>query len=241
MITPISTLPQVQQELRLLVAEDRIEPALEQLMKVSETRGLSNVQTQTLQQTAKWNEFKSHRLANTLSFEQLSVMKAQIVASTIDLIQQLQPDTTKTIKEKRPARSITERSLKMQILILLMLSKLSLFFWLHFQWETGGFGTDQFIGTVGLLIPVLASYTFLVVKDLFKPTEADASPNYYPRSTLLWAYAFIIIYVVLIFLAIEWKAKGSLEYAQMNGLLATFETAFGVLIGQLLMDVFGRK
>ncbi|MEM1325897.1 MAG: hypothetical protein AAGI23_08085 [Bacteroidota bacterium] len=241
MITPIQTLPQLQQELRLLVAEDRIEPALERLKKTSEEKSLSTIQTQTLQQTAKWSEFKSHRLANTLSFEQLSVMKAQIVASTIELINQLTAEQKEEVTAERPPKSVTEKTLKTQVLILLLVSKLGLFFWLQLQWESGGFGIDQFIGTVGLLIPVLASYTFLVIKDFFKASDNQSEPKYYSRSVLIWAYTFIFIYTFLIFNAISWKGQGNLSYVQMNSLLATFEAVFGALIGQMLMDMFGKE
>lgn len=240
-LTTASTIVQTQQELRLLLAKDKVEETINSLLNFSEVQNLSEIHDLTLQQAAKYKDFEKHQLANTLSFEQLGVMKSQVVASVIELINRLSEQEDIENAAEAPPKSVQEKTLKTHILLLLILSKLALFFWIQLHWESGGLSKDQFIGTLSLLIPVLASYSILAFRDLFKAKNEDERPKYFSRSVLIWSYPIIIGYTTLLFFAIELKALGSLDYTQMNSLLAVFESGFGVFVGQLVMDIFKKE
>lgn len=143
---------------------------------------------------------------------------------------------------RRP-RGIREQTLKQHILLLTVGVKAAVVLWLFTHWESRGFSTDQFTGTLTLLLPVLAAYAGLMFQDFLDhrhhPESPDAPAGPLVRRNVQWAiYAVILGYGLALVLAIGAKARGAMSYAQLAGALALIESGLGVYLARIVRAFF---
>lgn len=163
-----------------------------------------------------------------------------IAEAVLDLLARL-PDAPPPLA-KRP-QGITEQAMKQHILLLTIGVKAAVVLWLFTHWEAGGFSTDQFTGTLTLLLPVLAAYAGLMFQDFLDhrhhPDAPDAPSGPRIRRSVQWAvYAVILGYGLALGLAIGAKARGAMSYAQLAAALALIESGLGVYLARIVRTFF---
>ena len=230
------TVKNIQKNLRLLVAEDDLEKAINRLIAITEQLGGQDLHDEALLQSAKLEQYEKDKNLGTSSFEQQNLVKAQIGISTLSIINQLPIEESETANIQ--PKGIRESIFKMHILTLLLLSKIAIFIYLMTHWEAGGFSVDQFIGSITLLIPVFATYCSLALKDIFQSQGKKPSIQRYSRKIQWLTYFILIAYTVIIWIVIGLKPKGALDYKQMSMLLTAVESGFGVYVGQIVFSLF---
>jgi len=165
-----------------------------------------------------------------------------IAAAALELLPRL-PAAPPPPPRRRP-RGIREQTLKQHILLLTIGVKAAVVLWLFTHWESRGFSTDQFTGTLTLLLPVLAAYAGLMFQDFLDhrhhhPESPDAPAGPLVRRNVQWAiYTVILIYGLALVLAIGAKARGAMSYAQLAGTLALIESGLGVYLARIVRAFF---
>jgi hypothetical protein len=102
--------------------------------------------------------------------------------------------------------------------------------------------SDQFQGTATLLAPALAAYIAVILADYLRQQKAGPQPPRYISGPLVtFAYWLFPAYAIMLLLAIELKAKGSISFAGMNSWLALVESVLGGYIGQMVHSLFKER
>ena len=143
----------------------------------------------------------------------------------------------------RPKGQVTETRLKFQLLILMLAVKLVVMGFLFTLWESGGFTNDQFISTVGLLVPVFTTYLGAMVREVVQQSKETApqTPDLFrPRSFQLFSFAMLGLYFFGLLVIIGLAPQGRVSFAQMSALLALLESGFGIYIGQIVFSLLKK-
>lgn len=145
-------------------------------------------------------------------------------------------------------KTVPEATLKRRLLFLMLVIKLLVIAWLFTHWEAGGFTTDQFTGTLGLLIPVFTTYTGVMIREVIEgsksqppaPAETPAPPAR-SRSFQWLAFGVLLAYGLALLLIIGLRPRGVISYAQMNTFLTLLEAGFGLYVGRIIFSLFKQS
>jgi hypothetical protein len=146
--------------------------------------------------------------------------------------------------------TVLESQLKSRLLFLMLGVKLLVIAWLFTLWESGGFTTEQFSGTLGLLIPVFTTYIGVMIREVIeqsktpapKPTDEPAPDPPTRSRTFQWlAFGVLVVYGIALLLIIGLRPRGLLSYAQMNTFLTLLEAGFGIYVGRIVFSLFKEK
>lgn len=157
-----------------------------------------------------------------------------------------QPAQPPVVPPPQP-KTVSEAALKRRLLLLMLVIKLLVIIWLFTQWEAGGFTTDQFTGTLGLLIPVFTTYTGVMIREVIEQSKSQVTPPVdpasrptRPRSFQGLAFGVIIGYGIALILIISLRPRGVISYAQMNTFLTLLEASFGIYVGRIVFSLFKK-
>ncbi len=229
------------QEFYQLVADGRLREVLDQLLL--ETSEQPALHREVILQSQRYSAYERDVRMGTEDYDDLNRTSARITEAVLELIEELPGPDGEQRKRVSKKQEISEKSLKFHLLLLLLGSKLAVIFWLWIQWETGGFTTDQFISTLSLLVPVFATYTGLMIKDLFNQQKNNGNgrtDRYLPRSLQWTGYIVCALYLLVICFIIGLPPQGKLSYQQMTGMLALAESALGMYVGTIVFSLFKR-
>jgi hypothetical protein len=235
-------------ELRQLLAIDQVEEVIEKMLNRTEAQELSDLHDRIVLQSSRFATLKQKQEIGDTDFDDLVRYKISITNSLLELIREMPEQTGSDEKPAQAARStlkgISEQTLKNHILILLLSEKLMVIIFLFTIWESGAFTNEQFIGLVGLLIPVFGTYLTIIFKDTVKHRHLDrpATAKRVSRSFQRTTYFILIAYFFALVIVINLRGRGILtEFGQMSTLLALIETGLGVYIGQIITGLFGKN
>lgn len=107
----------------------------------------------------------------------------------------------------------------------------------------GGFKFSELTTTISLIIPIYATYTSYIIKDIVKHSgESKHKKKTYNYNKV---YIFITLFVISLFnlflisiISLKAFNIGFQDYDQFKILLALTETIFGVYVGQLIAKLF---
>lgn len=229
-------------DIRRHITEGKLEDALLALRAAAQTIDAADIlhEITVLEHSFQENQRKTR--LDTHAPDDLKREQNHIADATLKLLKQL-PDAS-PLPASVP-KGIREQALKQHILLLTFGVKAWVVIWLYNHWESGGFSTDQFAGTITLLIPVMAAYTGLMFQDFLDHRHAHAGPP--PagpriRRSVQWTiYAVIIGYGLALTTAIGAKAEGQMSYAQLSGALALIESALGIYIARIVRTFFPEQ
>jgi len=229
------------QELRLLLADGRIREALDRLLVLTQKH--SGLHGEVILQSQKFSEFEKDERSGTVDYEDLNRTQAQITEALIVLVDQLPESDPASSGGDKPT-GIPEGKLKLHLFLLVFGSKLAIAIWLWVQWDTGGFLTDEFISTLSLLIPVFATYSGLILRDMLKQQMKDtlgSTDKYMPRSLLWIGYLVTLTNLILICFITGLYPQGKVNYQQMTSLLSLAEAGLGFYVGMVVFAIFKKE
>jgi len=235
----------VKQGLRKLVAADELEAALEYLMQHTQEVTPRRLHHEAVLQSSRYEQYlKDHRLGG-IDQATLARDKINIRIGILGIIERLPADLTASVPSVAQIkfadkRGISEQKLKHHVLILMIVTKFAMIAFLFTLWESGGFSTDQFMGTLTLLIPLFTTYTTLMMREVVssRHTTTYLSPLRIKRSFQWTTYLFMIGYGLLFALAIGIKPTGKISYQQMSVLLTLLEGGFGIYVGRIVFALY---
>ncbi len=228
-----------QRALRQAIAAGDLRAALDRLLTYTEGHPLHD---EAVMLAGKLTEYERDARQGTESYDDLSRTQARISEALLELVAEL-PATGADGKPAPPA-GIAEGRLKMHLLFILFVAKALVVGRLFTEWEAGGYSTEQFIATLSLLVPVFATYTGIMFKEVVRSRHLGrrAADTVRVRRSFQWtAYAVCLAYFLAIWTLIGMKPQGTLAYGQMTGLLATVESGLGVYVGHIVFALFRRE
>lgn len=152
------------EKLRRLVAQGRLEEALQRLFRLPNPTPSGELHKQGILLSSKLEQYEQNQRLGSVDYDHLARTRINIEKALLDLVDEL--DTAgQEAGSSEPLPGIREQVLKSHILWIMLVVKLLVIIYLVTQWEAGGFTNDQFIGTLSLLVPVFATYTGLMFKD----------------------------------------------------------------------------
>ncbi len=237
----------VNQGLRQLVASDQLEAVLDYLMVHTDGKEMEELHEEVVIQSGRYEEYlEAHRLGSN-DPDDLARTKVNIRIGILGIIEQLPSSVSAkvpTLAELEPQqrKGISEHKLKNHVLILMILMKFVVIVFLFTLWESGGFTTDQFTGTLTLLIPLFTTYTALMMKDLVehRHTPIQNSPRV-SRSFQWITYMLLLGYGLGFLFVMGLKPRGALNFQQMSILLTLLEGGLGVYIGRIVFALFKKE
>ena len=226
-------------EIRQLIAEGELELALPRLHGAAQAVAAAAAADEATTLQARYAENQRKARQDTHDPAAVAREHNSITAAALALLQAL-PD-----EPPPPAavpKGIREQAMKQHILLLTLAVKAGVVLWLFTHWESGGFTSDQFAGTLTLLVPVLAAYTGLMFQDVLDHRHAHTGPPPATpriRRSVQWTiYAVLIVYGLALVGVIGAKAQGLMSYAQLSGALALIEIVLGIYIARIVRTFF---
>ena len=104
------------------------------------------------------------------------------------------------------------------------------------------FTKPELFTAVGLILPLFASYTTIIVHRFLSLTkEKPPDPKLVPFPRIFVALFIPSVFVLFVLAGIFWKAFGSLDFDSFRTMLGVGETAFGIYIGMIVKSMFERR
>jgi hypothetical protein len=225
--------------IRELIIEGQLATAAGIATQYAEHCGLSDIAHALTTLSARIQDHQEKWNTGLIAYEDYSLAHAQLTHGLIQWIDRL-PDVPKPAGPRR--KFLTEETFKKRLFYLLLLIKAVVLARLAYHAGTGGFMSDQFQGTATLLAPALAAYIAVILADYLRQQKAGPQPPRYISGPLVtFAYWLFPAYAIMLLLAIELKAKGSISFAGMNSWLALVESVLGGYIGQMVHSLFKER
>lgn len=240
-------------EIKALIADDRLDQAVDAMLSVTEEQGLTGLHNQLVIQSARLQQFKKEKNLGTTDFADLARNRIKISLALLDLADQL-PKTAAEQKTKK-LKGISERRFKRRVMALLIIGKVALFIFIFTIWQSGGLTFEGFLGTMGIVFPVFASYLSMGYQDMLshRHEKVDTDKLRVSRGVHLSAYVFFGLYYAAIFLVLYLNTVGAIPNAVVEGqegipsyknlfaMLALVESFIGVYIGKLIFSLFKKE
>lgn len=226
-------------ELRRLVADDRLADATERLGKAVVGDEYGAYRTKVLHHAGQLSAYRDLRVINTASPAELARNRNRLSLSLLELIDEL-PDAAALAAGNKPPEGVSEHRLKRRMFNLLLAGKILVILFTFILWQTGsGFTAENFTTVVGILIPVFATYLTLMVQDATKNRSllqpGDKRVN---KGFARLAYTLVILYPVVLIIILNLRGPGTITFAQLTALLTLVETGLGAYLGKVVFGLF---
>lgn len=225
-------------ELRRLVAANRLNDANEQLLAAARGEDYATIRNSILHQAGQLRHYEDLRIQGTEDPAALVRGRNQLSLDLLSLIDQL-PDAAAASAAAQKPKGVAELTLKRRMFWLLLIGKLTVSLFAAFLWATGTFTTEQFIGLVGILMPVFAAHLTLMVQDstknrsILEPGDARVNKDFARR-----AYLLCLAYPALLLFLLNLRGPGTVTHVQFTALLAMAETGLGTYLGKIVFGLF---
>lgn len=242
--------------IRLLIADNRPEAAIDALTAYADVYELPDWQDDIALQSARWEAWAEHQREATLSPDTLSQQKNQLDKTLLALnrklfqeLRQAQKEAEKGEEPDSEKKGIREDKFKIQIFVGVVLTKLIVISWVFFHYSTGGLSRPQTLATVTLLLPVFAVYLAAIFDDFLDNRHVTAQKKEkvvpYIKNSLRWiTYGLFPIYAILMINVIGNQAQGvygqEAGMEEMNQWLGLIESGLGVYIGRIVFTLFKK-
>ncbi|MDX1943594.1 MAG: hypothetical protein SFU99_23710 [Saprospiraceae bacterium] len=231
------------QELRRLLAADEPEKVIQQLLEHTEAIGALQLHNELVLQSGRYAQYERDQRLGTEDYDDLIRTRIKISQALLGIIDQLSEENAKAGKVKR-LRGISEKALKNHVLWILLIEKILVVGFVFFLWETGTFTVEQFTNTIGLLIPLFATYLTVMLKDAAKHRHVEVALDQkllVKRNYQWMTYFLLLLYFWVIVGILNLRGPGILNQSQFTTLLATVESGLGVYIGTIVLALFKKE
>jgi uncharacterized membrane protein len=134
-----------------------------------------------------------------------------------------------------------ETRLKSYLFIILFLAKLAVALVVLFHFQSHGFDGKQAAAAITLVLPLFSVYTGLMFKDYVADAPQNAAPRRIGRGRATTYMALTALYGLVICLIVYMQPSGAYEFENMQTMVASAETFFGVYIGTIVFSLFKKN
>ena len=136
---------------------------------------------------------------------------------------------------------LTIKRFKQQILRLIFLSRIFFFFWLAYQYQTGGYTHSERLIIIALLIPVFLVYMSVILVDLTRDNKTELVINYFVHGPLVSLFKWImLIYTISMLYLIHLKPAQVISFEFLSLGIGIFEGLIGGYICIIIYRLFGQ-
>lgn len=239
--------------IKALIADNRLEQAITQFMTYAEQHGLADLHNQLVIQSGKLQQYLREKNLGTTDYADLTRTRVNISLALLDLTNQIPEEAKSPRSGKLPG--VSEQRLKRQVLFLLAVGKVLLFLYIFTLWQSGGMTFEGFLGTMGIVFPVFATYLSMAYQDMLLHRH-DYKANdklRVSRAVQLSAFFFFAVYYLAIFTVLYLNTIGEIpdpgkhsesgmpSYKNLFAMLALVESFIGVYIGKLIFSLFKKE
>lgn len=230
---------QFKDELRRLVADNRLRAATDRLVKAAAGNEYGDYRAKVLHQAGQLTSYHELRILGTEAPAELARNRNRLSLSLLELIDAM-PDAAALAAGEKAPEGLSEHRLKKRMFILLLVGKVVVLLFTTFLWLTGsGFTSENFFTVAGILVPVFATYLTLMVQDatknrsLLKPGDKRVNKGF-----ARMAYSLVILYPIVLIFILNLRGPGTITFMQLTGLLALVETGLGAYLGKVIFGLF---
>ena len=237
-------MPSFKQELRRQLAADESNKVIQQLLEHTEAIGELQLRNELVLQSARYAQYERDQRLGTEDYDALIRTKIKISQALLSIIDQLPGQDEKQVDKTKSLRGISEKALKNHVLWIMLLEKIIAIGFVFTLWETGTFTVEQFTNTIGLLIPLFATYLTLMLRYAAQHRHVEEALDQkllVKRSYQWMAYFLLLMYFFVIMGILNLRGPGILTQSQMTALLATVESGLGVYIGTIVLALFKKE
>lgn len=245
-------------ELRMAVAQNKLEAVADHLLERSQQDPLLKPWRESaIQLAGQYRDYEDEKRNQTTSSEALRHQKNQVRASMLDLLEEMEASSTQAVQAVAetavagrggevaeaalPAKAsgIREERLKLQVFALLVLTKGSIVIFVFTLWQSGSFSPEQFLATLGVIVPIFATYLGLVIKEyLERGGMPQPNPKQLTRGFQWTAYGLLATYGLAFLIILNLRGPGIIDQTDMMSLLTLLESGLGVYVGRLMVILF---
>lgn len=240
------------QGVKSMIADNQLPEALAELMGFTQQLGLTKLYNQLVLQSAKLQQYQTESRQGNVDYADLTRTRVNISLALLDLVDQL-PNASE-VSKPQALRGLPEWRFKRQLTVWLLLGKLLLFLYIFTIWQSGGLTFDGFLGTIGIVFPIFATYLSTAYLDLLKNRHEHSSNQHLRinRSIQWTAYGIFTLYYLAIATVLYLNTIGEIPdpgkggevgiptYKNLYALLTLTESIIGVYIGQLIFTLFKK-
>lgn len=238
-------MPNFKQDMRRLLAVNEARKAIQQMLEHTETIGELQLHNDLVIQSSRYEQYARDQRLGTEEYDDLIRSKIKISQALLDIIDRLPDQNDTATARATPLRGISEKTLKNQVLWILLLEKTIVGGFVFTLWESGAFTAEQFTNTIALLVPLFATYLTIMLKDAAKHRHVESALDQrllvkpsYQRMT----YFLLVLYFLMLVMIINLRGSGALpQFSQMAALLAAVECGLGVYIGSIVFTLFKNE
>ncbi len=238
-------MPNFKQDLRRLLAADESNKVIQHLLEHTEAIGALQLHNDVVIQSSRYQQYERVQHLGTEDYDDLIRSKIKISQALLHIIERLPDENETTTAKAKPLRGISEKALKNHVLWILLIEKILVVGFVFTLWESGAFTAEQFANTVGLLVPLFATYLTIMLKDAAKHRHVEVALDQrllVKRSYQWLTYFLLLLYLFVIVMIISLRGSGMLpQFSQMTALLATVESGLGVYIGTIVFTLFKKE
>ena len=134
---------------------------------------------------------------------------------------------------------------KRLVSIIMVATHLATFAWVITLHLIGGFAFDELTTVLGLMLPLFAVFTTMIVKDAISETTLNSETKTLEK--LPWGYCFLTLTFVsclatfiIVIISLKGFNLGFATFDHFKTVLGMSEGVFGIYLGHLLPVLFGE-
>lgn len=145
--------------------------------------------------------------------------------------------TDNTITSKKDIEFISKEKFKSKFFYLVLGAKIIVILFLSLLWSTGSFTNEQYVNTLGILIPMFATILTVMIADISKEsTKIDKGEI--KKSIQKLAFIMIGLYTITLLSILNLRGPGTISMTQMTTMIMLVETSLGVYLGKIVYALF---
>ncbi len=222
-------------ELKTLIGAGELSAALVHTLEYAEKSGMAEVANTATALSARIEQTKKLWNTGQLSFEDYSREHARSTSALLDCVNRL-PEHPDPASVKRMVR---EDAFKVRLLFMLVAGKAFVAGRILYHWNTGGYNNEHGYAVLGILVPTLAGYLYLVLEDYLKAHKQGPTPQRFVSGPLVrFAYIILFIYMLSLFILVERKVMFSLSLAEFTATFTLIESLLGGYVSRVISTFF---
>ncbi len=221
--TAVSNINITKESIRRLLKQGKLEDALADANKYAVACNIASLNDDM---TELQKEFSNHKASyKKAPFGAFAAKQANLSQKLDEILEAL------PYWDQKNAKGIPEKNLRRLFLTSLIVIKSLIIFRLYRNYNTGGFNFAEFNATAMLLFPVLAGYFTMAIKNSLSSQKKVDSTQVFSWFTMMICLATLVLYLILIVLQLEGKAKTNISFEEMTFRIMFIETILGGIIG----------
>ncbi|WP_020569759.1 hypothetical protein [Neolewinella persica] len=225
-------------ELRRLVAANRLEASSKKLRSATASDAYGDYRTLVLNHSGQLTSYQEQQIAGATDPAALARKRNELSLNLLTLIDQLPDAAALSAAEAKP-EGVAEDTLKKRLFWFLLIGKGTVITFAAILWSTGSFSNDQFIASLGILVPLFSAHLTLMIQDATHHRSillpGDARVN---KSFARLTYLLCMLYTLALLLLLNIRGPGNITFTQFTASLALVESGLGAYLGKVVYGLF---